>query len=316
MKTNAIVRIILSVLAIMVLGGILIFTLNFYRADAAEAPTQAMTTIISETAAAETTPAATQGQTAAQTTAAASSEPEVTQAASVSGDPDAILVAPGQAQEIDIEWGAGSVTVRAADVDQITITESGYTDSADALVWNSSSNNKLEISFRQKQRSLAGTLSKDLTVLVPLSWSGKLEIEAASAAVYLTDLTAREVEIDSASGICQIENCTLGELSLDTVSGAVSFTGTLTSLECDAVSASVTAVFENVPTQIEVESGSGDLDITLPANAGFTLRMESMLGSFTSDFTTTQQNGRYICGDGSCRITLEALSGSVTIRKA
>ena len=61
---------------------------------------------------------------------------------------------------------------------------------------------------------------------------------------------------------------------------------------------------------------SGDLDLTLPENSGFTLSLDALSGNFRSTFPTTAQGNTYVCGDGSCRITVSALSGDVTINKA
>ena len=40
-----------------------------------------------------------------------------------------------------------------------------------------------------------------------------------------------------------------------------------------------------------------------------------MSSDFSSDFATTIQNGRHVCGDGSCQIQMDAMSGNVIIRK-
>ena len=60
---------------------------------------------------------------------------------------------------------------------------------------------------------------------------------------------------------------------------------------------------------------SGDLELTLPEYCGFTVSMDAMSSDFTSDFPTTMQNGNHIYGDGSCSISIDAMSGDVAIRK-
>ena len=64
-----------------------------------------------------------------------------------------------------------------------------------------------------------------------------------------------------------------------------------------------------------MNSASGDLDLTLPADSGFTLEKSTMSGDFSSDFPTVSQNGKYLCGDGACRIDFNAASGDISIRK-
>ena len=93
------------------------------------------------------------------------------------------------------------------------------------------------------------------------------------------------------------------------------FTGTLDTMEYDAASADLHAVFHNVPRSLDMGTASGDMDITLPDGAGFTAEVDAMSGDFRSDFEYSQRDDRYISGDGSCRIDLSAMSGDVTIRK-
>ncbi len=159
-------------------------------------------------------------------------------------------------------------------------------------------------------------VEKDLIISVPREWiCSQLEIDCASANLEVNDLTIQEVEFDGASGICEFENCDIRELDIDTASGDVRVVGNLQSLDCDAVSANVYAVLTNVPNRLDMDTASGDLDITLPANAGFTLDMDTPSGSFHSAFETTMKNGNYVAGDGACRINISALSGDVTIQE-
>ena len=60
---------------------------------------------------------------------------------------------------------------------------------------------------------------------------------------------------------------------------------------------------------------SGDLDLTLPGDAGFALSMNAMSSDFTTDFDTVMKNGNYVCGNGHCRINVDAMSGDVIIRR-
>ena len=128
-------------------------------------------------------------------------------------------------------------------------------------------------------------------------------------------MTIREVDFDGASGTCEFENCTVDEMDIDTASGDIRFIGALDILDCDAASASVYAVLSNTPSRLDMDSMSGDLDITLPGDAGFTVTLDGMTSDFSSDFETTVKNGNQVCGDGRCRINIDAMSGDVTIRK-
>lgn len=225
-----------------------------------------------------------------------------------------------EVREIEIEWVAGDILIQPHDTDTITVRQDGTTDSSYAMVY-SCKDGKLKIQFcedsvmNKLNIGFNTTVSKDLTIYVPRDWECKsLEIDAASANVEVNDMVIREVEIDTASGTCAFENCTVGEIDIDSASGDVRFIGSLDILECDAASANVYAVLSNVPSRLDMDSMSGDLDITLPTDAGFTLRMDAMKSDFSSDFETALKNGSYVCGDGACRINVDAMSGNVIIR--
>ena len=108
----------------------------------------------------------------------------------------------------------------------------------------------------------------------------------------------------------------IDKLDLDTASGNVRFTGGLQQLDCDAVSADIILKLTNVPGRLDMDTVSGDLDVTLPADAGFTVSMDTLSSDFESDFETTTRNGSYIAGNGRCRIDVDAMSGDVIIRKS
>lgn len=224
--------------------------------------------------------------------------------------------------ELEIEWIAGEILIQPGETDQISIREDGVTDPKYTM-YLQQRGDKLKILFCEETVDKAwginiqGSISKDLTILVPPDWfCQSLDIVCASATVEINDLTIREVDFDGASGTCEFENCTVDEIDIDTASGDIRFIGQLNMLDCDAASASVYAALSNVPSRLDMDSMSGDLEIILPSDAGFTLSMDGLSTDFTSDFETSVKNGNYVCGDGDCRINLDALNGDVTIRKS
>ena len=227
---------------------------------------------------------------------------------------------PAAIREIKIEWISGSVTVEPGDVQEITFSESGTATDKYKMVWKQSGD-ELVIQY-SKDSSIAGfglhfgDGSKDLTVTVPRGWvCDSLELDTASTDLTVRDMIIREMEIDSASGTAKFENCTVSSLDVDTASGDVTFTGSLSELDFEAASASFTGVLENVPNLIKMDSMSGDLALTLPEDAGFTVSLDAMSSDFSSDFPTVKKNKSYVCGDGHCKIDVDAMSGDVSILK-
>ncbi len=240
--------------------------------------------------------------------------------AQVNTQDDVTTVPAAGIRELEIEWVSGNILIQSGDVAEIQISESGVTD-ADYVMQVRQKEEKLSIAFAQGTQSflglgIQGELSKDLTVVVPASWACEdLEIDVASAKVEIQGLTVRDLEFNGASGECNFTDCTVDSLDVNTASGDVYFTGSLRDFDCEAASASVYAKLSNVPEEMDLETMSGLMDITLPEDAGFTVSVESMKASFASEFDTTTQGNRYVCGNGRCKISVESMSGEVILRK-
>lgn len=225
-------------------------------------------------------------------------------------------VSAGDIRGIEIEWVSGTITVETADTDMITFQE--ILDKNDEPMIYRVEDGKLIIAYEAPKIHFGFGIStsKDLTVTVPRDWDCfELTIDSASAELTVNNLTAGEIELETASGDCTFNHCNVIELSIDSASATVNYTGTLNTLDCDTASGDITAILANVPKSIDFDGASADLELTLPEEAEFTLELDSLSGNFTSEFATVRQNDRYVCGDGSCKISVDGASGNVTIHK-
>ena len=222
-------------------------------------------------------------------------------------------------RELEIEWAAGDILIQPGTSDRIVVKEDGVSEDRYAM-YLYQDGDTLKIRYAQSVKNFIGLndlMEKDLTIYVPVDWHcASLDINAATATVEVNDLNIGEVDFEGASGTCEFENCTVNEIDIDTASGDVRFVGSLNILDCDAASASVFASLINVPSRLNMDMMSGDLELVLPADAGFSLQMDTMRDNFHSEFQTELKYGNYVAGDGACRINIDALSGAVTIRKA
>ncbi len=288
MKGNAIVRIVIYSLGILLLLGILLSVLdgNFYHED---------------------------GRIRSYTYDA----PVPTESAR---EVDAHSIS-AQVQNIEIAWVAGSISIHPSDsLSSIEIEEFSPAGSEYEMVCRQSGQTlKIEFAEGHEKLHLFGnhaSVSKDLVIRVPSNWNcNNLEIDAAAADVTIQNLTVRELDFDGASGNLVLDNCKIVDLDIDTASGDVEFVGTLKNLDVDAASAKFYGEFHEVPRSLKMDSMSGDLEIVLPENAGFKLNMSTASGSFDTDFTVGTVDDLYVCGDGACRIKVSAMSGDVSILK-
>ena len=301
MKTNAIIRIVLFSLVILVLmsilvGGIALREYGFSRAFRLRRDVEDISALSTESAEHHTEDNPHNSHSSAQPVS-------------------------GKIQDISIDWASGTITIRPGDTDEILYEETGNFDSAYAMVAKVSGSKLTiqyckDISILKGGFSFGGSLHKDLTITVPRNWvCRELEIDVASADLDIRELTIQEFDFDSASGKCALTDCAVGELSLDTASGDVTVSGTLDTLDCDSASAKLQLELKNTPRSIDVDTASGSLTMTLPSDCGFTVSLDALSGRFSSDFATTTQNGHHIYGDGSCKINVNSMSGNVTIRK-
>jgi len=218
---------------------------------------------------------------------------------------------------LEIEWAAGNITITAADTDYISFSESGEISEQNQMV-AIQNGDTLTLRFRRKANHFGiSDPAKDLTITVPRDWICEdLHIEAGAVNIQADELYIRELELDLAAVDCIFERCTIGSADIDAASGRLHFDCSLETMECDAASADISAILENVPYSMQFDSVSGKVDLTLPADAGFSAEVDSLSSGFHSDFDTVFQSGRYLCGDGACRISMDGLSGDLTIRRA
>lgn len=220
-------------------------------------------------------------------------------------------------REIEIDWVSGNIRLVPANVSSIEVSESGEDTSKYPMICRQDGQT-LKIEYCTN--TIFGDLknlkfSKDLTIFVPLNWSGRaLKVDAASAKLSVQDVTIQEAEIDTASGSSRFDNCTVDSLDIDTASGDVYFEGSLNRLDFDSASAGVQAVLSNVPYEIDMDTASGGLELFLPEDAGFSVKMDTMSGKFDSTLTYTEKSGRFVRGNGACSIDMSSMSGGVTIR--
>jgi len=67
--------------------------------------------------------------------------------------------------------------------------------------------------------------------------------------------------------------------------------------------------------KVEIEMISGDINLYVPEDLGFTMETESVSGDTNVSVSVTNRGDTMIAGDGSCKINLETVSGEMNIRK-
>ena len=159
------------------------------------------------------------------------------------------------------------------------------------------------------------TYVKTLVVTIPVCELAKLRIDAASVDIELADLSAKQLNLDAASGSVAATGCTFERADIDAAATKGVFTRcTIGRLDLDSATGSMDFDLLNTPERVDIDAASGNYRFTLPADASFSVKVDSLSGSVNiNGFTTSYANGKTVVGDGSSLFDIDSMSGSVTI---
>ena len=134
-------------------------------------------------------------------------------------------------------------------------------------------------------------------------------------AAAMDPVIGRETEIETNSGRIEVSgDC--GELSLDSNSGDITAAAvTARDVGVDTTSGKVTLELLSCPEELDVDTASGDVELTLPEDSGFRLELDQASGDLEKcDFPLSRDKGLYIAGDGRADFSVETASGDLSIR--
>lgn len=243
-----------------------------------------------------------------------------------------------EVKSLDIDWYGGSVEFTETTDSNVTISEN-Y-EGEEKMIWQLDSSGTLHIRFNKYGSFFfgnfmgTGSSDKNLTVKIPAQKSfDRVDIDSASADFSADALAADELDIDSASGVIYIGNLTAKNASLESVSGAINLGGVIENkLTVESVSGSAKIYADFVEADLESVSGKYEVYIGTKADSlsaetvsgsvtafvnkdinGFTVDREGISGSITNEFAVTADSDKLIYGDGSAEISIETVSGNLTL---
>ncbi|MEO7361751.1 MAG: DUF4097 family beta strand repeat-containing protein [Gemmatimonadaceae bacterium] len=152
--------------------------------------------------------------------------------------------------------------------------------------------------------------------------NGLISLDTGSGNVVAKNITSDGFIIDSGSGDVTVDGCACSKVSIETGSGGLRVSEMTTkSLALDTGSGDVVLGLRNAPDIITIDSGSGNVTLTLPTDFGAVIDIDTGSGGIASDFPITlssksrgEMHGRIGRGDG--KLSIETGSGSVKLRKA
>lgn len=215
--------------------------------------------------------------------------------------------------EIEIHWLTGDVYLVESDEDGVNLQEDYTGDNEDYCMRYRVSSGKLIIQpCKSTLFSSEDLPRKALTVFLPDTLTlDKITVETVSADVELMGGSVDTLSINTTSGNITGPGLLAKEYELGTVSGDISLTALpagSSAIDCETVSGEVRISCTAHPDEIDFNSVSGNLRLTLPkGSCRYTLDFSTVSGDRDTD--------RFISGgDETCDITAETVSGNVELQ--
>ena len=222
---------------------------------------------------------------------------------------------------LSIDWVAGDVKIMVTDGEEIVVTEHADRGIPEEYALCVETDNTLRIRYSNDVWGI-DMPEKDLTVLLPRTVAENLtavDLSGVSADFAVGKLTVRDAfSFDTTSGKLEMQsmNAPQAKATVSSVSGNVELDGSFREVKAGSTSGEIDLMLRNAPAAVEVSTVSGEVDVELPAGTGFTLDYSTVSGELECDFPLTKSvDGKYVCGDGACRIEVGTTSGSLSVER-
>lgn len=222
---------------------------------------------------------------------------------------------------LSIDWVAGDVKIMVTDGEEIVVTEHADRGIPEEYALCVETDNTLRIRYSNDVWGI-DMPEKDLTVLLPRTVAENLtavDLSGVSADFAVGKLTVRDAfSFDTTSGKLEMQsmNAPQAKATVSSVSGNVELDGSFREVKAGSTSGEIDLMLRNAPAAVEVSTVSGEVDAELPAGTGFTLDYSTVSGELECDFPLTKSvDGKYVCGDGACRMEVGTTSGSLSVER-
>ncbi len=162
------------------------------------------------------------------------------------------------------------------------------------------------------------TYQKTLVVILPETTLDKLNIDAAAVEIFLNGCKADRLDLDTAAGKVNAVGCTFDRAEIDSASTELNMTDSkINRIDLDVASGKTFLDLVNTPEKVDVDSASASITMRLPADAAFTVKINSISGRSDIDGafgSLSVQNGTTVVNGGGATFDFDMMSGNVTIQ--
>jgi DUF4097 and DUF4098 domain-containing protein YvlB len=228
-------------------------------------------------------------------------------------------VSPSDVSDLQIDWTSGTVKVVPYSGDSIIIEEDSDTSlDSDYQMRYKVDDGVLNIKFAKSKVKLKGifkNMSKELTVKVPEKFMfDEVEIDSVSAQIMMDQINCGSTDCSTVSGNIVLEKVSTNQFDGETVSGKMDCKGgSMDDVTMETVSGKIEMAFQTMPSEMDLESVSGDITLGFPENKGFQVDYDKVSGDFDCQFNVTINKSMATYKNGSCKIDMETVSGDMNI---
>ena len=223
-------------------------------------------------------------------------------------------VEPARVREIEVDWLGGSVMVVLTDDDSLSFAEMAYQDvPEEQRLSYALDGDTLKIDFCRSGHLLSSSPEKQLVLSIPRSLTlEKFEADTTAAAVNVTGLHTQTVDISTVSGGVDLA-AEAYEIDISTTGGCAAVDADFYQLDFSAVSGSLTLTMQRA-AEVDAETVSGGVTLTLPENGGFSATLDSVSGDLAVDgFAGSLHRDEFVYGQGGPAYEFDSVSGDVRI---
>ena len=202
---------------------------------------------------------------------------------------------------------------------------------------------KLNISIKHSKQIMSivnFNLNTKLDVYIPENYKKSIDIETVSGEVSMDELqfdgfkihtVSGDVDINSiiasvtdfgsVSGSIDIKAISSKSNGFETTSGDVKIDSITGDIKAKSVSGSVTAIYKEFNNDIQAETVSGDVKLSLPQDSAFNIDFSTMSGDLDNEFPLLvtgkieKRNIKGTVGNGQKTIRVETVSGDAALNK-
>ncbi len=213
---------------------------------------------------------------------------------------------------VDLELNSLSISIGKSEDSNIHLD---FLNGAEKNCMLFQSDGRLKVEERKKK----GKKGQGLNLRLPKSYSGKLSLESVKGDTSLNGIKLSELDIENVSGSISIQDCEIETLEIESVSGNIQADGAFEQLNVEIVSGSADiSSSKALNRKSTIESVSGSVTLSLPKDSNYSLQYKSLSGTFSDGITglNGKKEGNSVNGNGSTQISIETMSGDITITEA